>query len=283
MIAIRLMTAADVPAALALCRQAGWNQTAADWQRFLLLEPDGCFLAEEAGTLIGTTTCTVFGPVAWLAMVLVEPSHRGRGIGAALVQHALDYLERRSVKTVRLDATPLGRPLYERLGFVEQFQIARYGGSVADVAPLSPLAGRGAGGEGTGDLRAMAELDMSVTRTDRRRLLERLFAEEPSNLHCVWQDSALTGYLMSRPGALADHIGPCIAAPEAGPLLLTDALRRSRERAVFVDIPVNNEPAKRLVESLGLKTLRHLTRMGRGADVRERLAWLWASSGPEKG
>ena len=45
MIRLRLMTGDDVPAGLALSRQAGWNQTEADWRRALALQPDGCFVA----------------------------------------------------------------------------------------------------------------------------------------------------------------------------------------------------------------------------------------------
>ena len=129
MIRVRTMTA-DLPLGLRLSRQAGWNQTAADWQRFLDLQPDGCFAAEWDGTPVGTTTTCILGRVAWVAMVLVEAGARGRGVGTALLAHALGFLDRRRVAAVRLDATPLGRPLYERLGFVEQFRLARFEGTL---------------------------------------------------------------------------------------------------------------------------------------------------------
>ena len=50
-------------------------------------------------------------------MVLVDESMRQHGIGTALVEQAVEVLDRRGAETVRLDATPLGKPLYERLGF----------------------------------------------------------------------------------------------------------------------------------------------------------------------
>src|SRR6516162_8696055 len=100
------MTGADVPLGLRLKQQAGWNQTEADWRRFLDLWPAGCFVAELDGAAAGTAAAFVFGPVAWVAMVLVEQSLRGRGVGGALMRHALDFLDRQSVRTVRLDATP---------------------------------------------------------------------------------------------------------------------------------------------------------------------------------
>jgi hypothetical protein len=56
MIRLRPLTAADLPLGLRLCGAAGWNQTEADWRRFLDLQPDGCFVAELDGTAVGTTT-----------------------------------------------------------------------------------------------------------------------------------------------------------------------------------------------------------------------------------
>src|SRR5712692_11935001 len=107
MISIRRMTAADIPFGMGLKEQAGWNQTEADWQRCLELEPAGCFVAELDGTPVGTTTTCIFGPVAWVAMVLVEAAFRNRGIGTTLMRYALAFLDERGVRTVRLDATPL--------------------------------------------------------------------------------------------------------------------------------------------------------------------------------
>jgi GNAT superfamily N-acetyltransferase len=278
MIRVRPMTAADLPLGLALCRAAGWNQTAADWRRFLDRQPDGCFVAECDGIPAGTTTTSVFGPVAWVAMVLVEDSLRGRGIGTALVSHALEFLEGRGVSSVRLDATPLGRSVYERLGFVEQFRLARYEG-------LLPPAPHVAGIEEAppGRWPALTALDEAATGTDRRRVLLRLFAENPGSVRLVGHGDHPEGFLVARPGARAVHLGPCIAREEAGPLLLADAWHRYGGRRVYLDVPVPNEAATRLAEAHGLTVQRHLTRMCRGTPLCERLEWLWASSGPEKG
>src|SRR5438105_11990396 len=136
MIRIRRMTAADVPLGMRLKEQAGWNQTEADWQRCLDLQPDGCFVAEWNDTPVGTTTTCVFGNVAWIAMVLVDANHRGKGIGKALMNHALEYLDSAGVASIRLDATPLGQPLYEKLGFRVQFPLARFEGVLPPHDPV---------------------------------------------------------------------------------------------------------------------------------------------------
>jgi len=44
------------------------------------------------------------------------------------MQAALDYLRGVGVATIKLDATPAGRPLYERLGFKEESLVERWEG-----------------------------------------------------------------------------------------------------------------------------------------------------------
>ena len=57
---LRLMTQDDIPEAMRLKEIAGWNQTTADWQRFLSATPEGCFVAEHEGRVIGTVTTIVY-------------------------------------------------------------------------------------------------------------------------------------------------------------------------------------------------------------------------------
>jgi GNAT superfamily N-acetyltransferase len=272
------MTAADLPLGLCLSQEAGWNQIPADWQRFLDLLPGGCFVAQCDGLPVGTTTTCIFGSVAWIAMVLVKTSHRGRGIGTALMEHALEYLDKRGVVTVRLDATPLGQPVYERLGFVEQFQLARYEGVISEAREIP-----GVNVALPEHWEALAALDRTVTNTDRRQFLARLFAEQPQNVRCVHSGGRITGFITARPGAKALMVGPCMGTPEAASLLFADAGRMYAGQRFFVDVPLVNRAATTLVEAQGLTVQRRLTRMCRGVAMCERVESMWAGSGPEKG
>jgi GNAT superfamily N-acetyltransferase len=274
---LRLMTNDDVPGGLALSRQAGWNQTEADWRRALALQPDGCFVADE-GAVVGTCCACAFGPVAWVALMLVDPARRRRGIGRALMERALAFLDDQGVTSVRLDATPLGQPLYEQLGFVGQFRLARYAGVLpVDDVPASPEVVPVAPER----WEELAALDESVTRTDRRKLLLRLFAERPGEVRAVRGPGGWRGLMAARTGFSAVQLGPC--AGEAGAALLRDTFRRHAGRRVFLDAPEGHAEARRLAEGRGLTVQRHLLRMCRGEAVVERQDLLWASSGPEKG
>jgi ribosomal protein S18 acetylase RimI-like enzyme len=140
---LRPMTEADLAGADDLRRLAGWNQTPEDWRRLLRLEPEGCFVAVQNGAIVGTVTTTTYGQaLAWIGMMLIHPDLRRQGLGTRLMRRSLEYLQSRGVGCIRLDATPAGRPVYEKLGFVAEWTLTRWQRPeglvpvvVADTAP----------------------------------------------------------------------------------------------------------------------------------------------------
>ncbi|SIO61800.1 Acetyltransferase (GNAT) domain-containing protein [Singulisphaera sp. GP187] len=279
MIQIRRMIREDIAHGMRLKEQAAWNQVEPDWQRLFDLQPDGGFVATFDGKPIGTVTTCRFGPVAWIAMMLVDENYRGQGIGRRLMVRALEDLACHEVCSVRLDATPLGRPLYESLGFIPETTFVRFAGIVhpavgAVELPAGKLQGR--------DHQLIA-LDREVTGTDRGKLISRLIADHGDSLRVLEDNRDVVGFLMSRPGSRARQIGPCIANEWSGRQLLADASRRYAGESVVIDIPARHNQALTMGETLGLKPARQLLRMGRGPRIAEDLSRLWASAGPEKG
>ena len=51
------------------------------------------------------------------------------------------------------------------------------------------------------------------------------------------------GFLASRLGTLAVHLGLCTSVPEAGPLLFAEAWHRWAGQRVSLDVPVANQEA----------------------------------------
>src|ERR1700753_4364541 len=121
---LRMMTKQDIPGGVRLNTIVGWNQTAADWERFLSASPIGCFVMQD-GDKVATTCATIpyENRFAWIGMVLVDPDYRNQGIGTTLLKRAIEYLDGAGVATMKLDATPAGKPLYERLGYVTEYEI----------------------------------------------------------------------------------------------------------------------------------------------------------------
>jgi hypothetical protein len=74
--------------------------------------------------VIGTATALNHSnKIAWIGMVLVDKSFRGRGIGKMLLTYITGALKH--FDSIKLDATPAGLPLYQKLGFIDEYKIYR--------------------------------------------------------------------------------------------------------------------------------------------------------------
>jgi GNAT superfamily N-acetyltransferase len=220
MIRFRRMTEADIPAGLALCRAAGWNQTEADWRIFLKLAPRTTSVATIDDAVVGTVSILDYGSgFAWLSMLLVDPIARGKGVGTALFEHALELGSH--IPCIRLDATPEGRRIYVKYGFTDDFGLTRWEGTPA-APPLSPNAEM--------EQDRMAQIDRQVFGADRSAAL----FSDPKAPHALGE----SGFALARRGFFADHIGPVVAADaHAAAALLQQLLLQLGGRPVILDVP----------------------------------------------
>ena len=281
------MQSADIPAGVRLREQAGWNQTPGDWERLLAWEPDGCFVAEQDAQIVGTVTTTVYGPrLAWVGMMLVDSAHRRQGMGRTLLAHALAWLEEvRQVQTCALDATPLGKTLYDAMGFLDQLALKRYEAKAPAVTTAPAVEVPGLRPLRAGDLPLLASLDASAFGADRSRVLRGLFEAHPAHCYVLEHRGVARGYVCARPGARTWYVGPLAAMERAAAeTLLRAVLTPLAGQAVAIDVPDDNGDAIRLVEQFGLRPQRPFVRMARGAplpplDIRH----CYAIAGPEIG
>ena len=282
---LRIMTTADIPDGMRLKEIAGWNQTPTDWERFLQAGPDGCFVAlvDQAGVdakVCGTATTIIYeGKFAWIGMVLVDPDFRGRGIGTDLLKKTIGYLDAKKIPSQKLDATPAGKPLYEKLGFVVEYELERW------VLNREPAAEGSAPENEPVNLSDIFKWDREVFGADRSSLLGSLNATDPDFTLTASAEGALAGYALGRRGSRADHLGPWVARDEtAARELLAEFLRRSRRETIFADCFTNNSFARRLLEERKFQSTRTLTRMYRGTNQDPgRPELICAALGPEFG
>ena len=276
---LRTMTTDDIPAGMRLKALAGWNQTRGDWQCFLESSPRGCFAAEVDGKVVGTAATIVYeGRFAWIGMVLVDPEFRGRGIGTRLLERAVEHLDTIGVRTMKLDATPAGRPIYQKLGFKDEYEIERWllKRSAPEAQPAT---------EPQAVSEAVLQLDREIFGADRNLLLRALAAENPDFALVTERNGEIAGYTFGRRGTLADHLGPWMARDEkTAAALLDEFLENSRRDAVFVDALKDQRFVAEMLLARGFKVSRLLTRMVRGPNTFPGLPdLLCAILGPEFG
>jgi len=257
----RAMTPDDVPAVLRLCRAAGWNQTEDDWRCFLELDGGGCRLAEFDSEVIGSVAFLRYGAFAWIAMMLVDPARRGLGVGSRLMDAALAALDKES--TIRLDATPLGEPLYRHYDFRPEYELLRVKGT-ATAQAVDTLGGMARPIESV-DLPRIHELDREVFGGDRAALLGSFYRREPGFAWLVSDGAAVRGYCFGRAGHLYNHIGPIVAdCPPVAQELVLHCVARHPAKMFAMDIPSGESEWVSWLNSAGFSTERPFLRMCRG-------------------
>src|SRR5437667_1688786 len=278
---IRLLTEGDIGAGMRLKELAGWNQTESDWRRLLKLDSQGCFVACIDHRVVGTATSTAYGPdLAWIGMVLVDPDYRRRGIATQLMQATLDSLRSRGVKTIKLDATPAGRPVYAALGFREEALIERWSGTAGPAVRNECQVWQ------QQVRREMLALDRRAFGAERASLLDSLVANPFVEQHIIRApDGELRGYALACQGAIACYVGPLVAIDQNAAASLLDAmLSQFVARTVFIDINTAFQASARIVAARGFVKQRDLIRMRAGLrNSAGTSALVFAIAGPELG
>ena len=238
---IQPLTSADLPGCLALARDRGWLPEEGKWR--LLFDLAVVYgVRDSAGELAGVAVLTRYGAeFAVIGMMLVATRYGGRGLGRALINRALADV---GDAIVFLHATPVGRPLYEKLGFVPAGASHTYLGGFRPPATAAPAGSAPAGSApagsattgpaaagpatagrapaaaaaaeggsrpaGPGDLMAIRRLDAGANGTDRALLVRRLpgFTEQ---LRVTERPGGITGYAGAYRGVAYTCIGPVIA------------------------------------------------------------------------
>lgn len=109
----------DLAAVLALLTRVGLPQEGVE------LRLSTTVVAREVGQVIGCATLEVYGAVALLRSVAVDPDYRGRGLGQHFVEECLQEARKRGIQEVYL-LTETAQDYFPRFGFrpVERSAVA---------------------------------------------------------------------------------------------------------------------------------------------------------------
>ncbi len=91
--------------------------------KYLARNPRTCFVAEEAGQIIGAILSGHDGRRGFIQHTAVALAYRGQGIGKQLLQCAMEVLKQEGITKVALvvfEHNTIGNAFWERQGFTER-------------------------------------------------------------------------------------------------------------------------------------------------------------------
>jgi ribosomal protein S18 acetylase RimI-like enzyme len=250
-----LESAADILTS-AFHRSGNW---ANELRLYSELQPDGYFGAYQEGALVGMVGSTIYSTFAYIGMMGVHQQFQRRGIGLALMQHLLKWLEGKNIPQVQLDASEAGQPMYEKLGFVAQeqvFVLQRQAGLPILEFPQHVESIRHS------DLAILAEMDAKIFGADRGRVFSALLQAFPERAFFSHDSCGrITGYLFMQ----EKRIGPWVMLePDDEEALLHAALPLDFAEISAV-VPENNQRALELLRNHDFEIVRMNRHMSRGS------------------
>lgn len=278
------MAVADMDFAMSLKDTEGWNQTRADWALLLSHNPELCLVAEVNGKAAGTITAINYeNKVAWIGMVLVDRNYRGKGISKLLLNALIDKLG--TCQSIKLDATPAGKKVYDKLGFAGEYDIVRM--TTRKLRSPASVIGAAVELEGlTADkLKGVVAYDEQVFGVNRGKVVHNLAGRHRAKACCFTGAGDVAGYVLSRPGCHYTQVGPLVAATQAhARALLAHVLHTMEGQPVVVDVLAGHRGLVAWLAGWGFERERSFLRMYlKGNPYAGRPQQHFLIAGPELG
>ena len=268
---VRHLTPADLPQAPALLAPEGWDFSVEELLR--LHRTGGAVGAFDGGRLVGFLSFTDNPPLRWIGNVVVSPALRGQGVGARIVEKAVEDAPRAALYAVEKAVT-----LYERLGFVPAGEAFAY--RAESARPLRPSATEPITRD---DLLDVARYDRHETALDRGILLRELVKAYPGSSRLVRQKGLVVGYGIAKTSPGLTEMGPVVAATPRVAEDLLDALLASTPGPHEVTVLGANRHGVGNVEARGFERRFRTVLMHRGKAPAWKTGALAAAAGLEKG
>lgn len=247
-IVIQMMEPRDLSFAAQCTANEGWvSEDYGMFEDFYLHDPQGCFIARVEGEPAGICIATPYDHSGFIGELIVRAEARRRGLGAALLNHAVRYLRQRGIQTVYLDGVVAAIPLYQRNGFRKICRSLRFSGNLngRQHPSVRPIV--------LDDLAQITALDRQAFGDERSFFLQRRLERYPELCLVQVEAGTIKGYLMGRQGGEFVAAGPGVStgdAPDPLPLLETFAYQAG-DRSFSLGVLEANSRTAALLRGLG--------------------------------
>lgn len=225
---------------------ADWGDLIPRFEYFIKSEYCNPIKLTENGEMTAIGTSMRHESSAWLACIIVHPNHRKKGLGNTITQSLIDGLDIEIFKTIYLDATEMGHPVYKKLGFeIESEYVHLHQELLIDSGKISkniyPFQE-----EFTNDI---LKLDKEISGENRKGILSDFLKSA-----MIYRNGTdIQGFYIPNWGD-----GPIIAKNNEAGLELMKLRIQQKKNAV---IPIANQTALEFLEKQGFKIYKTSKRM----------------------
>ena len=195
---IRCLEPEDAPDISRISGLVGWGQDRTVANDVIRRSGGMVFGAFSGSAMIGVAAAVTYpdAELGFINQVTVDPAWQRRGVASSLLRHLMEKLS--GCGTLRLYASEMGRPVYERLGFRAYGRILRCRRSAAKKNdPIAPPPGAEPLTEE--ELPLICDFDALNFGARRDALLRRLRRRVPEGAWCVRDGSRLLGFILGTP------------------------------------------------------------------------------------
>jgi GNAT superfamily N-acetyltransferase len=273
---IQTMSRADLGRAVDWAAAEGWKPGFNDADAFYAADPEGFFAGVLGGEMIASISLVAYDArFSFLGLYIVQPAHRGKGLGLKLWQEAL---ARHGTPLVGLDGVVAQQENYKKSGFQLAYRNIRYRG----VVPGKPSARLVAAD--TLPFDRLLAYDREFFPAPRADFLKNWIKPADGNALVAINDGAIAGFGVIRACLEGLKIGPLYAESDRiAEQLLIALAATARGDNIYLDVPAPNAAAIRLAERFGMRPVFETARMYTGTAPDLPLARLYGVTSFELG
>ena len=255
---IRTMSRADLDRALEWAAAEGWNPGLDDAEAFYAADPQGFFAGVLDGEMVASISLVAYDArFSFLGFYIVQPAHRGKGLGLKLWQEAL---ARHGTPLVGLDGVVAQQENYKKSGFQLAYRNIRYRGAIAGKPSARLVAAD------TVPFERLLAYDRKFFPAPRSDFLTRWIKPADGNALVAIKEGEIAGFGVIRACLEGLKIGPLYAETERiAAELLTALAATARGDNLYLDVPAPNSAAVKLAERYRMRPVFETARMYTGA------------------
>lgn len=261
MVFVRLMNAGDIEQATEIMDSA-FGKTEGrheELRRYLEMQPDGYLMACIQNQPVGMAGAINYKKFAYVGLVAVHINWQRRGIGSLLMGEVLKKLSSERCRVSILDATEMGAPIYEALGYRDDGTTVTFERKVGSQIPLQDHRVQVVEEK---DIPDLVKFDEPLFGANRGRVFRIYQRDFPGRFLLVRDKKGrVAGFIL----VLNSKLGPWAArSVEDAEVLLQAALSFEFSRPVKVLYPSWNQEGISLLEKYGFQQVSELRHMIRG-------------------